>query len=191
MVWNEKGVALAMTVLPPWWRTWWFRSVMGLVFVGLIFGGYKVRVRELERRENRLDALVQQRTAELSATTAELRASEHEVRIAKEKAEEARHRIVEINDNVPCAVCECEKRRDGTAQEQCGRGGMEALIGVSAAEVMKDVSRYFATVLPEDVEDYVADIDRSATTVSDHRYTVRIRHAVSGQIRWLYIDAPA
>jgi two-component system sensor histidine kinase/response regulator len=68
---------------------------------------------------------------------------------------------------------------------------METLIGVSAAEVMKDVSRYFATVLPEDLEDYVADIDRSATTVSDHRYTVRIRHAVSGQIRWLYVDAPA
>jgi two-component system sensor histidine kinase/response regulator len=46
-------------------------------------------------------------------------------------------------------------------------------------------------VLPEDVEGYVADIDRSATTVSDHRYTVRIRHAVSGEIRWLYVDAPA
>jgi two-component system, sensor histidine kinase and response regulator len=57
--------------------------------------------------------------------------------------------------------------------------------------VMKDVRRYFATVLPEDVEAYVADIDRSATTVSDHRFTVRIRHAVSGKIRWLYVDAPA
>ena len=64
-VWNEKGVTLALTVLPPWWTTWWFRSLMGLAFVGLIFGGYKVRVRELKRREKRLDALVQQRTAEL------------------------------------------------------------------------------------------------------------------------------
>ena len=68
-VWNEKGVTLALTVLPPWWATWWFRSLMGLAFVGLIFGGYKVRVRELERREKRLDALVQQRTAELRATS--------------------------------------------------------------------------------------------------------------------------
>ena len=81
--------------------------------------------------------------------------------------------------------------RDGTARAPFVSGGMEALIGVSAAEVMKDVRRYFATVLPEDVEAYVADIDRSATTVSDHRYTVRIRHAVSGEIRWLYVDAPA
>src|SRR4030095_5894936 len=50
-VWNEKGVNLAVTVLPPWWGTWWFRSLMGLGFVGLIFGGYEVRVRGMERRE--------------------------------------------------------------------------------------------------------------------------------------------
>ena len=183
-VWNEKGATLALTVLPPWWATWWFRSLMGLAFVGLILGGYKVRVRGLEQREKRLDALVQQRTAELRAT-------DEELKIAKEKAEEARRRIVEITDNVPCVVFEFEKMRDGTARAPFVSGGMEALIGVSAAEVMKDVRRYFATVLPEDVEVYVADIDRSATTVSDHRYTVRIRHAVSGEIRWLYVDAPA
>ena len=164
---------------------------MGLAFVGLIFGGYKVRVRELERREKRLDALVQQRTAELRATTAELFAADEELKIAMEKAEEARRRIVEITDNVPCVVFEFEKMRDGTARAPFVSGGMEALIGVSAAEVMKDVRRYFATVLPEDVEAYVADIDRSATTRSDHRFTVRIRHAVSGKIRWLYVDAPA
>ena len=40
-VWNEKGVSLALTVLPPWWATWWFRTLMGLAFVGLIFVAYK------------------------------------------------------------------------------------------------------------------------------------------------------
>jgi PAS domain S-box-containing protein len=176
-VWSEPGAALRVKILPPWWRTWWFRSLMGLAFVGLIFGGYNVRVRELERREKRLNTLVKQRTTELQA--------------ANQKAEEARRRIVEITDNVPCVVFEFEKMRDGTARAPFVSGGMEALIGVSAAEVMKDVRRYFATVLPEDVEGYVADIDRSATTRSDHRFTVRIRHAVSGEIRWLYVDAPA
>ena len=81
-VWNEKGVTLALTVLPPWWATWWFRSLMGLAFVGLILGAYKVRVRGLKQREKQLDALVQQRTAELRAT-------EQELKVAKEKAEEA------------------------------------------------------------------------------------------------------
>ena len=128
----------------------------------------------------------------------ERKQAEEELRRAKDVAEErsheareARRRIVEITDNVPGVVFEFEKMRDGTARAPFVSGGMEALIGVSAAEVMKDVRRYFATVLPEDVEGYVADIDRSATTRSDHRFTVRIRHAVSGEIRWLSVDAPA
>ena len=25
-VWNSKGVTLAITVLPPWWATWWFQQ---------------------------------------------------------------------------------------------------------------------------------------------------------------------
>jgi PAS domain S-box-containing protein len=159
--------------------------------LGLIFGAYKFRIRGLERHKKQLDALVEQRTAELHARTAELLEADEELKVAKEKAEEARRRIIEITDNVPCVVFEFEKTRDGTGRAHFVSGGMEALIGVSAAEVMKDVRRYFATVLPEDVAGYVADIDRSASTVSDHRYTVRIRHAVSGQIRWLHVDAPA
>ena len=81
-VWNEDGVSLALTVLPPWWGTWWFRSLMGLAFVGVILGTYKLRIRGLKEREQQLDALVQQRTAELLA-------SDEELKVAKEKAEEA------------------------------------------------------------------------------------------------------
>jgi signal transduction histidine kinase/ligand-binding sensor domain-containing protein/CheY-like chemotaxis protein/HPt (histidine-containing phosphotransfer) domain-containing protein len=81
-VWNDKGITLKITVLPPWWATWWFRSLMGLAFVGLILGTHRLRVKGLKLREKRLDELVQQRTAELRAT-------EHELNIAKERAEEA------------------------------------------------------------------------------------------------------
>ena len=66
-MWNEKGATLALTVLPPWWATLWFRSLIGLVFVGLIVGTYKLRIRGLQAREQQLDALVQQRTTELRA----------------------------------------------------------------------------------------------------------------------------
>jgi signal transduction histidine kinase/ligand-binding sensor domain-containing protein/DNA-binding response OmpR family regulator/HPt (histidine-containing phosphotransfer) domain-containing protein len=81
-VWNEDGVRLALTILPPWWATWWFRSLMGLAFVGLMLGTYKLRIRGLKERERQLDALVRQRTAELLAT-------DEELKVAKEKAEEA------------------------------------------------------------------------------------------------------
>ncbi len=147
-------------------------------------GKLQKEIRSLKKQVERLEA---------SRATFELMVDRNDKLLSSqlEQTRDARRRIVEITDNVPCVVFEFEKMRDGTARASFVSGGMEALIGVSAAEVMEDVRRYFATVLPEDVEGYVADIDRSATTGSDHRFTVRIRHAVTGKIRWLYVDAPA
>jgi two-component system sensor histidine kinase/response regulator len=147
-------------------------------------GKLQKEIRSLKKQVERLEA---------SRATFELMVDRNDKLLSSqlEQTRDARRRIVEITDNVPCVVFEFEKMRDGTARAPFVSGGMEALIGVSAAEVMKDVRRYFDTVLPEDVEGYVADIDRSATTGSDHRFTVRIRHAVTGKIRWLYVDAPA
>ena len=51
---EREGRDPGLTVLPPWWATWWFRSLMGLAFVGLILGAYKLRVNELKRREKLL-----------------------------------------------------------------------------------------------------------------------------------------
>jgi two-component system, sensor histidine kinase and response regulator len=147
-------------------------------------GKLQKEIRSLKKQVERLEA---------SRATFELMVDRNDKLLSSqlEQTRAARRLIVEITDNVPCVVFEFEKMRDGTARAPFVSGGMEALIGISAAEVMKDVRRYFATVLPEDVEGYVADIDRSATTGSDHRFTVRIRHAVTGKIRWLYVDAPA
>ncbi len=74
-VWNEKGVTLAITVLPPLWATWWFRSITGFVIAGAILAAYKARVRGLNRTAVTLEAQVAQRTRELE--------------IAKEVAERA------------------------------------------------------------------------------------------------------
>jgi signal transduction histidine kinase/ActR/RegA family two-component response regulator len=37
-VWNETGASLELIIVPPWWRTWWFRSVAMLLIVGSAVG---------------------------------------------------------------------------------------------------------------------------------------------------------
>ncbi|MBU0510817.1 MAG: response regulator, partial [Chloroflexi bacterium] len=76
-VWNEEGVSLPITITPPWWETWWFRSLAGLAVVGLVAAGYSYRVRSLRRRTQELEIQVTERT--------------HELQIAKEQAETANH----------------------------------------------------------------------------------------------------
>jgi signal transduction histidine kinase/ligand-binding sensor domain-containing protein len=64
-VWNEQGVAVHITITPPFWQTWWFLGLMGLVLVGVIIGGLRLRLRSLEARSRDLEKQVAARTAEL------------------------------------------------------------------------------------------------------------------------------
>jgi ligand-binding sensor domain-containing protein len=62
-VWNEQGVALHLEVLPPWWGTWWFRSVCAVVFVLLLWAALRFRVGQLQQEFNmRLEGRVEERT---------------------------------------------------------------------------------------------------------------------------------
>ena len=63
--WSGKRAALRFTVASPWWRTWWAESLAVLVLLGVLVGGYRLRVRALHERHRRMARLVEQRTAEL------------------------------------------------------------------------------------------------------------------------------
>ena len=64
-VWNEQGVSLNVTVIPPFWATWWFRALIVVVFVGSGVATHFVRLRALEKQKQTLERLVKERTEEL------------------------------------------------------------------------------------------------------------------------------
>src|SRR5262249_19523423 len=48
-VWNTEGQSLRVVVLPPFYQTWWFLTLIGLGFVAVLALGYKYRILQLER----------------------------------------------------------------------------------------------------------------------------------------------
>jgi two-component system sensor histidine kinase ChiS len=72
-VWNDKGVALPITILPPWWATLWFRSIVVVSLACLAFGVYRSRL----KREMHLQELVERRTAELVEARDHAQAADH------------------------------------------------------------------------------------------------------------------
>ncbi|MHC1789342.1 two-component regulator propeller domain-containing protein [Solidesulfovibrio sp.] len=80
-VWNENGVALAITIAPPFWGTWWFRTLSGLACLGLLNLGYRLRVLSMERRRRELEETIRLRTLDLESEIEE-----------RKTAEEALHR---------------------------------------------------------------------------------------------------
>ena len=62
-VWNVRGVSVAMTILPPWYRTIWFLVLSGAAFPALLWAAYQFRVRQLHRQFNKAtEARVNERT---------------------------------------------------------------------------------------------------------------------------------
>jgi signal transduction histidine kinase len=81
-VWNLRGAAITIVVLPPWWRTWWAYSLYALLLAGLFLflRENNLRERNLQIRLN-LEHAEAQRLKELNdAKSTFLTTVSHELR---------------------------------------------------------------------------------------------------------------
>ena len=78
-IWNPAGASIRVIVEPPWWKTWWFRGIFAVAFVGLLYGGSRYRDRTMAARNKELEDHVRSRTAELETANAELEAFSYTV----------------------------------------------------------------------------------------------------------------
>jgi signal transduction histidine kinase/ligand-binding sensor domain-containing protein len=66
-VWNEDGISLEITVVPPFWETWWFRGIASLALLAVAGAFFRLRLRSLQERSRKLEGVVATRTSELEA----------------------------------------------------------------------------------------------------------------------------
>ncbi|HYV95608.1 MAG TPA: triple tyrosine motif-containing protein, partial [Chitinophagales bacterium] len=43
-IWNEKATSMLLTILPPWYMTWWFRVAVLLAVAGALYAFYRYRL---------------------------------------------------------------------------------------------------------------------------------------------------
>lgn len=73
-VWNEVPATLHITITPPFWQSWWFRSLLAALVVGTLALAYKIRINRLTRHQAELEQTVTARTAELEESNRKLAA---------------------------------------------------------------------------------------------------------------------
>jgi ligand-binding sensor domain-containing protein len=88
---------LDFRVRPPWWHTWWFRTLGLLTAGGLIYVAVRMRLAALARAKAALKVLVAERTAQLEARNEEL--------------SQALTRVKQLSGLLPICSC-CKKIRD-------------------------------------------------------------------------------
>ncbi|QJD89698.1 diguanylate cyclase [Duganella dendranthematis] len=73
-VWNQVPATLNITITPPFWQRWWFRSGLMALVVGSLALAYKVRITRLTRHQAELEQTVAARTVELEESNRKLAA---------------------------------------------------------------------------------------------------------------------
>jgi signal transduction histidine kinase/ligand-binding sensor domain-containing protein len=64
-VWNKKGVSLKIYVMPPWYKSWWFRVFLIALTTVMVYTLYNLRLRLYKKRQKELKLLIQKSTNDL------------------------------------------------------------------------------------------------------------------------------
>jgi signal transduction histidine kinase len=102
-VWNEDGTLVTITVVPPFWNTWWFRGITALALMGSVFAGYRLRVRSIQARNLALTAQVEERTRALAQRTHEIERRRQELE-ALYRADAELHRHLRLDQVLQALV---------------------------------------------------------------------------------------
>ena len=87
--WSSRTASIQLTILPPFWLTWWFKLLAGFSVAATVFGIYRYRVRRIKAHNIALEGLVLQRTQELDQSINEERSARTEAEKARCEAEQA------------------------------------------------------------------------------------------------------
>jgi PAS domain S-box-containing protein len=80
-IWNEEGVSVLITIMPPYWETWWFKLGIVLIILLIVVIIYKVRTTHIEKRSKQL----QQMNLALNTQIEERRRAESALKESEEK----------------------------------------------------------------------------------------------------------
>lgn len=48
-IWNEKGTSVQLVILPPWYMTWWLRTLLSITIIALVYIFYRYRLQQALR----------------------------------------------------------------------------------------------------------------------------------------------
>ena len=179
--WETVQKGLNIIVLPPWWQTLWFKTLVVSVCIGLVLLFFYQKLATVKRQKDLLQAEVKKRTRELSEANMFLVERNEEIFTQNEKLEtsneEIKRQATKILDQQQLIVAQnqelektVEELRDSNLTKDHFvsilahdlKNPISAITGI--AEFLKD---NFARMDKKDVHEYMEGIHKSSGAVYD------------------------
>jgi class 3 adenylate cyclase len=139
--------AITIRINPPWWETWWFRTLVGIFLVASLYAIYRWRTASLRKQKITLERTVKERTAEVVEEKAVVERQKDVIQKEKEKSDELLLNIL------PSEVAEELKEKGYTTAKAFDevtvlfsdiKGFTDVAEKMTAQELVKEIDTYFS-----------------------------------------------
>ncbi|WP_420266038.1 ATP-binding protein [Candidatus Magnetominusculus dajiuhuensis] len=151
--------------------------------VGVLADSFNKMIKELRMHQDHLNELVGEKTSELIETNAELLNEMVERKRAQAQRELTMNLLQNISDNVPGAIYQFRLHPDGSSCFPYASAAFRDIYRITPEEVRDDASRVFTVLHPDEHDDFLASIRKSATDLTHWHYEALLVFD-DGTTRW-------
>ncbi|HVS92541.1 MAG TPA: two-component regulator propeller domain-containing protein [Mucilaginibacter sp.] len=98
--WSPRILSLKVTVVPPFWLTWWFETLAALFVIGCVYAAYRYRVRAIINQKARLEQQVKERTGVVLRQAEELQAQSENLQALNEELQSQSEELQSVNEEL-------------------------------------------------------------------------------------------
>ncbi len=148
--WDTHGVRLKIIITPPFWRTWWFHSLLFLLVVLIVLWAHHIRTRYFRKRNAELQKINTQLENEI--------AERLKFQAALEESERRMHTLI---GNLPGMAFRCYN--DTTRTLKFASDGCILLTGYTPQELINNQVLSFASLIYPEERDVILKKIKTAT----------------------------
>ncbi|MDH5367081.1 MAG: ATP-binding protein [Cyclobacteriaceae bacterium] len=93
---DANATSLSIVVLPPWWTTWWFRSLVAIMILAIGLFIHFLRIRVLHEQRKKLNTMIEDRTETIQKQNHELSQKNNDLAKSSKELNQANKQLDEF-----------------------------------------------------------------------------------------------
>ena len=98
--WSPQILSLEVTIVPPFWLTWWFESLTAILVFGCVYSIYRHRVRSIIKQKAKLEREIKERTEEVMRQSEDLQSLNEELQAQSEELQSVNEELLSQSDEL-------------------------------------------------------------------------------------------